>query len=170
MRQELEELARILDMTLAEKFTEQGHNLSGAGVDSIETEVIEAGAIGYIMRTFMEGYMIVQDQGIQAQRIPFGRGGGTTSQFIEGLKNFALKRGMARNDKEATSVAFAIAKKMKQRDNPPFGMPTRNALSFSRTGKRTGFIDVALEAIQGQFDRLIEDETVKTIDVIINKR
>jgi hypothetical protein len=56
-----------------------------------------------------------------------------------------------KSDKEAKSIAFAIASKHKKE-----GMPTIKSQKHSKTGRRTGFIEIALEKNSQKFIELIE--------------
>jgi hypothetical protein len=60
---------------------------------------------------------------------------------------------MNASDKEALGIAFAIASKHKRE-----GMPTRSSARFSQTGKRTGFIETALDALMPQIEEAIREE------------
>ena len=87
-----------------------------------------------------------------------GGSGARISKYIQGLKNFARLR-FGVSDKEALSIAFAIAKKHKRE-----GMPTKSSSRFSKTGKRTEAIEDALAEVDDELNKMIED----TLEVIIN--
>jgi hypothetical protein len=59
---------------------------------------------------------------------------------------------MGASDKEALGIAFAIASKHKRE-----GMPTRASARFSQTGKRTGFIEVALLSKEQEIEQVIRN-------------
>ncbi|GAG89485.1 unnamed protein product, partial [marine sediment metagenome] len=110
-----------------------------------------------------EGYGVIVDQGVKAERIPYsGRSGGGKSKYIEGLKQYAILR-MGVDESEALGIAFAIANThIKQ------GMPTTASNKYSGTGKRTDFIEEALRKIEPQLVREIELWGITSIEIILN--
>ena len=66
------------------------------------------------------------------------------------------------SDKESKSIAFAIASKHKKE-----GMPTIKSQKHSKTGKRTGFIETALDANSQKFIDLIEIAVAASVEVTI---
>jgi hypothetical protein len=104
-----------------------------------------------VIEGLVPDYMAINNQGVPANKIPYYPGSGRkTSKYIDGLIEYAKKR-MGKSDKEAKSVAFAIASKHKRE-----GMPTKASARFSSTGRRTGFIEIALEKNSQKFIDLIE--------------
>jgi hypothetical protein len=69
---------------------------------------------------------------------------------------------MGKSDKEAKGIAFAIASKHKKE-----GMPTKGSVRFSKTGKRTGFIEQALDKNSQKFIELIEVSVAATVEVLV---
>jgi hypothetical protein len=69
---------------------------------------------------------------------------------------------MGKSEKEAKSIAFAIASKHKKE-----GMPTKTSARFSKTGKRTGFIEQALDKNSQKFVELIEVSVAATVEVLV---
>ena len=137
-----ESIANVARRALVLEFDQQGHRLSGRLQKSIRYEISKTDLSG-IIDVYMLDYGLVQDAGIRADRIPVNFGSGAkTSQYIQGLIDFAIKRFRVGSD-EAVNVAFAIARKHKQT-----GMPTPNAFQFSKNGRRTGFIKAALEQVK----------------------
>jgi hypothetical protein len=107
--------------------------------------------------------MAYLNAGIPGPRIPYSPGSGARhSKYIEGLKQYAKAR-MNASDKEALGIAFAIASKHKRE-----GMPTRSSARFSQTGKRTGFIETALDALTPQIAQAIEEEVEKIWNVQVD--
>ena len=145
-------IQQIADMALqgiAIAWRAQGHELTGAAVRDMETRIVQT-AKGYRIDGYLNDYMAYLNTGIPASRIPYTRGSGArTSQYIAGLQRYAKMR-MGVSDKEALRIAFAIASKHKRE-----GMPTRASARYSRTGKRTGFVDAALTAKEQEFEDLI---------------
>lgn len=112
---------------LAFEFSQQGHNNTGAGIESI-VYVVQKFGNAYQLDLSFEKYLIYQDKGISADKIAFTIGSGRKqSKYIRALTKWVMQRGMADNRKKAKSVAFAIARKHKIE-----GMPTRSSYLFSR--------------------------------------
>jgi hypothetical protein len=120
------------------RYMEQGHNLTGKGAASIRAETTSTGNTTTVS-IYAADYVYTLNRGVPASRIPYTpNSGATTSKFIDGLKNYAKLR-FGLGDKEALSVAFQIARKQKAQ-----GMPTIASQRFSKTGKRTGFVNEAI--------------------------
>lgn len=137
---------------IAIEWRKQGHELSGQAVrnmDAIELPI----SLGIRIEGYLPDYMAYLNAGIPGPRIPYSPGSGARhSKYIEGLKQYAKAR-MNASDKEALGIAFAIASKHKRE-----GMPTRSSARFSQTGKRTGFIEIALDALTPQIEEAIREE------------
>ena len=161
MIETIEELANKIGVLVVDavkkQFLLQGHKLTGKLIDSIEQQV-QVRVSGARIQVLAESYAKFVNNGVAAANIPFGGGRGGTSKYIQGLKNFARLR-FGVTDKEALSIAFAIAKKHKRE-----GMPTRSSVRFSKTGKRTEAIEDALAEVDDELNKLIED----TLEVIVN--
>ena len=139
----------------------QGHNLTGKAISEIETivkfQVNELQITGLVL-----DYMAINNQGVTADRIPYTPNSGRPpSKYISGLIEYAKKR-MGASDREAKSIAFAIASKHKKE-----GMPTRASARFSTTGRRTGFIEIALEKNNAKFIELIENAIKYSVEVTV---
>ena len=137
---------------IAVEWRKQGHELTGEAVRNMEA--IESNiALGIRIEGYVPNYMAYLNQGVPGPRIPYSPGSGARySKYIEGLKQYAKAR-MGASDKEALSIAFAIASKHKRE-----GMPTRSSARFSQTGKRTGFMEIALDAVTPQIEQAIREE------------
>ena len=72
------------------------------------------------------------------------------------------KQKFGASDKESKSIAFAIASKHKKE-----GMPTKASAKYSSTGKRTGFIETALDKNSQKFIELIENAIKYSVEVTI---
>ena len=117
---------------------DQGHYLTGKLSKSIDYD-IESGANAVTAKMYIDDYGLSVEFGVKAGNIPYGGGGkGGTSKYIQGLIKFWELRGLS--GRNAVGAAFATAKKHKRE-----GMPTRASSKYSSTGKRTGFIQAALE-------------------------
>lgn len=149
-RQLLEQIASLALQAVAIEWKAQGHNLTGKAIREMETRIVEKGNIT-VIEGYVIDYMATINAGVTASRIPYTRGSGArSSQYIKGLTDY-VKRRMGKSDKEAQRIAFAIASRHKKE-----GMPTKASRRFSKTGKRTGFIEQALEDVEPQLLELIE--------------
>jgi hypothetical protein len=151
----------------------QGHKLTGALIDSVKEEVRRTDK-GAIIDGVLLDYGIPVNTGVPASNVPFTinnrasrrafnfsnfRRSTGSSKYIAGLQLFAKLRFKV-SDKEALSIAFAIAKKHKKQ-----GIPTKASKRFSKTGKRTGAIQDALAKV----DPKIQDIIQKVIVAYTNK-
>jgi len=156
-----EAIAPIVVRILREEYEMQGHKLTGNLSQSISTEA-EATATGAVLRVLMLEYGVYLSTGVSASRIPYSPGSGArSSKYIAGLTEFAKKRFRV-GQKEATRIAFAIARKHKQE-----GMPTKASFRFSRNGRRAGAIDAAFQTalpeIQNQLAPIVSDAVFNLI-------
>lgn len=145
------QIAEMVQTEFIKQLNLQGHKLTGSLANSIDYKIKLTGVD--ITITFeIEQYGLILDKGTPASRIPFGGNTGKkTSKYIEGLKRYARLRFFA-SEKEATKIAFAIANKQKYGGN---GMPTFGSFKFSKTGKRTGFIDATLKASALEIEKIL---------------
>lgn len=153
----LERLARqiadILIKAIQKEFILQGHRLTGKLNASI-VDIVKITANGANILILMNDYGIIQNRGVKASRIPYNpnkRTGAGTSKYITGLQNFARLR-FGVGAKQALGIAFAIAKKQAKE-----GMPTNGSRRFSKSGRRTGAIDIALSKTDREITRLTEE-------------
>lgn len=161
-RQLLEQIASLALQAVAIEWKAQGHNLSGKAIREMETRIVEKGNVT-VIEGYVIDYMATINAGVTASRIPYTRGSGArSSQYIKGLTDY-VKRRMGKSDKEAQRIAFAIASRHKKE-----GMPTKASLRFSKTGKRTGFIEQALEDVEPQLLELIERGIEESINFVID--
>lgn len=161
----LQHAGKILDNNLIDEWTKQGHHLTGAWEKSVHGMVVATGNVIVLTGT-MAGYGVYVDEGVSAERIPYGGAsagkGGTgagTSKYITGLYNFWKLRGL--NDKEALRAAFATAKTQKKE-----GMSTVASGRFSQTGKRQQFIAAVTKVVNEGVNDVISDG----LDAIIDKK
>ena len=156
-----EVIGRIAVEGVALEWRKQGHELSGDAVRNMSTVSVPF-SNGVRIEGYVPDYMAYLNVGIPANRIPYTPNSGKPySKYIEGLKEYAKKR-MGKSDKEALGVAFAIASKHKRE-----GMPTRSSARFSQTGKRTGFIETALEAKAPEIEQEIRDSIEEEVRLVI---
>lgn len=151
---------RVLVKELQEELKRQGHVLTGNLLKSIRESVYKEGrrTIGEVL---LRDYAKYVNNGVEARNIPFGGGRGSRSKYIEGLINFWQKRGIS-DIKEATRAAFATAHKHKKE-----GMPTKASRRFSQTGKRTGFIETAIETKRFDFRETLSQGLARAVNVTI---
>jgi len=156
-----QEIDYLIKTAIAAEWKAQGHNLSGEAIrqiDSVVTRIAGGERIDY----YILDYMAYNNSGVTAAKIPYSPGSGKkTSKYIAGLTEYVKKR-MGKGDKEAQSIAFAIASKHKKE-----GMPTKASARFSSTGKRTGFIEAALEGVEPELARLIERGVEESINFVL---
>jgi hypothetical protein len=165
MLDELQKLAdNIAQMAIdavANEWKAQGHNLTGAAIKNMET-VIRMETEKIIIEGFVPDYMAINNSGVTAARIPYYPGSGRKeSEYIKGLMKYAKQR-FGASDKEAKSIAFAIASKHKKE-----GMPTIKSQKHSKTGKRTGFIEQALEKKEAEMADLINMAITYSIETTV---
>lgn len=158
----LQKIADLAKEAVILAWRAQGHDLTGKAVQELETQIIIT-AEGVVINGLVVDYMIPNNTGVTAARIPYTPGSGRkTSKYIDGLINYVKLR-MGKSDKEAKSIAFAIASRHKKE-----GMPTKASAKFSSTGKRTGFIDEALAGKEQQFADMIEMAVSEAFTVTID--
>ena len=144
-----DDIAQMAIDAVANEWKAQGHNLTGAAIKNMET-VIRMETDKIIIEGFVPEYMAINNKGVLSTKIPYYPGSGRKeSEYIKGLMKYAKLR-FGASDKEAKSIAFAIASKHKKE-----GMPTIKSQKHSQTGKRTGFIEQALEKKEAEMADLI---------------
>jgi len=151
-----------LAMTVvANEWKAQGHNLTGSAIKQMET-MVNFQINTLIIEGLIPDYMAYNNSGVKAERIPYYPGSGRKeSEYIKGLMRYAKQR-FGASDKESKSIAFAIASKHKKE-----GMPTKASAKYSSTGKRTGFIETALDKNSQKFIELIENAIKFSVEVTI---
>jgi hypothetical protein len=156
----MQELGELLFKFISKQLTDElirlGHKLTGALIDSLDYQVRET-----TNKTSIDFLMLIYgrslNDGIKPENIPYTVGGpprGGTSKYIQGLINFALKK-FTLDKKKATGIAFAIARKQKEK-------------GFPLTGK-IGFIDNVLSADSDEIINLIADYYEATIELMIKE-
>lgn len=150
MLQELiKQLSDLIVQAIRVELGLQGHKLTGKLIESIEAVATNT-STGFVISILGEDYIAPVNNGVPAANIPFsGRSGrGGTSKYIQGLRRFAQLR-FGVSERKALSIAFAIANKHKRE-----GMPTRASRRFSKTGRRTGAVQVAIDKVEDQIEAL----------------
>lgn len=156
-----EEISTLAISVVANEWKAQGHNLTGDAIKQMETVAkVEVNRI--IIEGLVPDYMAINNKGVLATKIPYYPGSGRKeSEYIKGLIKYAKQR-FGSSDKEAKSIAFAIASKHKKE-----GMPTIKSQKHSKTGKRTGFIEQALDKNSQKFVELIENAIKYSVELTI---
>jgi pyruvate/2-oxoglutarate dehydrogenase complex dihydrolipoamide dehydrogenase (E3) component len=156
----IQQIANLALQAVAIEWKNQGHNLTGNAIQQLETRIIAGGDI--IIQGYVVDYMANLNAGVTAANIPYSPGSGArSSKYIAGLIEYA-KRRMLVGDREAKAIAFAIASRHKRE-----GMPTKASSRFSKSGKRTGFIEIALDEIEPKLAALIEQGVEESINFVL---
>ena len=135
----LQNLADLIVAEMKAQIKLAGHVMTSSLVDSVEAQITRT-VTGARIEVLLNDYGLSLDRGVPPERIPYtpptGRGG--RSLYIEGLQRFAqLKLGVT-DQRESLRVAFAIARKQKER-----GMPIAGP---------TEFIKKTITATQAEID------------------
>jgi hypothetical protein len=157
-----EDISLLAITVVANEWRAQGHELSGSAVKQMETVIREEIAT-IVIEGYIPDYMAINNQGITSDKIPYYPGSGRKeSEYIKGLMKYVQQR-MGKSEKESKGIAFAIASKHKLE-----GMPTKNSvIKHSKTGRRTGFIEIALEKSSPKFIELIENAITFSVETTI---
>lgn len=147
--------------TIRDQIAAQGHRLTGRLSASVEYQV-KMVPDGLVIQFLLNEYGVPLNTGVIASRIPFGRPtGAKVSKYIQGLIRFAKLRFRV-TEKEAKGIAFAIAHKHIKE-----GMPTRGSYRFSKTGKRTEYLEDAILQNTAQIEKFLlglEAEIFRPLD------
>jgi len=156
----VQKIASLALQAVAIEWKAQGHNLTGNAIQQLETRIVTGSDI--VIQGYVVDYMANLNAGVTAANIPYSPGSGArSSQYIAGLIDYVKKR-MGKSNREAKSIAFAIASRQKRE-----GMPTKASSRFSKSGKRTGFIEIALDDIEPQLAQLIERGIEESINFVL---
>ncbi len=157
-----DDISTLTIMAIVNEWKAQGHNLTGKAINEIET-VVKFNINELTITGLVLDYMAINNQGVPANKIPYYPGSGRKeSEYIKGLMKYVQQR-MGKSEKESKGIAFAIASKHKKE-----GMPTKNSvIKHSSTGKRTGFIETAINKIEPELKNLIEKSIIYSIELTI---
>jgi len=158
--------SQLLILEFRNELKAQGHVNTGKLSDSISYEINDI-VLGVISDFYMLDYGFAIDTGIEANRIPFSKGSGAgSSKYIQGLVNYFISKG--KGVKAAKRAAFATATIHKRE-----GMPTKASSRFSKTGKRTQFIDIAYDRVKEQIEKILiydlADEIEMSFELLYKK-
>lgn len=129
-KQVLEKLADDLATALAEELINQGHRATGSLIESLKVELKE-GVLGVVIEESHLDYGDYVDQGRRA---------GARKVPIDALMSWIQTRGIANEEKQVRSIAYAIQTKIFRE-----GSPTRGAMRFSNNGRRTNWVGQVLQ-------------------------
>ena len=157
-----DDISLLAITVVANEWRAQGHELSGSAVKQMETVIREEIAT-IVIEGYVPDYMAINNKGVTSDKIPYYPGSGRKeSEYIKGLMKYVQQR-MGKSERESKSIAFAIASKHKLE-----GMPTKNSvIKHSKTGRRTGFIEIALEKSSPKFIELIENAITFSVEATI---
>lgn len=121
----LQSLAAVLVSEMRNQIKLAGHVMTSDLLESVESK-IEKTITGAKIEIWLNAYGLALNNGVPPEKIPFtepsGRGG--RSAYIEGLQRFAqIKLGVT-DERESLGIAFAIARKQKEKGMPIAG-PSR---------------------------------------------
>jgi hypothetical protein len=155
----LEKIASIAIQSVAIVWRLQGHELTGNAVRQLETRIVERGN-DTIIEGYVIDYMAELNEGVPASKIP-RPGTAAYDKLITELAGYARKRGLT-GRRTYEQIARAIARRYLRE-----GKPTKASARFSKTGKRTGFIEQALSDIEPELAKLIEQGVEESINFVI---
>jgi hypothetical protein len=158
-------LGDYLTAKLGQELRDQGHSLTGDLIASLEYRV-RASAGGVAIDFLANQYGEQLNTGVPANRIPYTPRGprrGGTSKYIQALIRYVERR-MGLRGKEATGVAFAIA-----RAHAREGMPTRASYRFSANRRRTGWVDVVLKNNESEIERMVQEFVGAQLEVLLTQ-
>lgn len=156
----LEKIASIAIQAVALEWRAQGHELTGNAVRQLQTRIVERGN-DTIIEGYVIDYMAELNEGVPASKIP-RRGTAAFDRYVDELTDYARKRRLS-GRRTYEQIARAIANRHLRE-----GKPTRASRRFSKTGKRTGFIEQALDDVEPQIAKLIEQGIEESIIFVID--
>lgn len=143
-----------LQNDLKKELRAQGHYLTGALEQSIQSQQISSGNKSVIEMSALD-YADDLFEGVPPEHID--------ESNIAGLIKYAEKR-FGYSGKQAIKAAVAIARKHRKE-----GMPTKNSYNYSSTGERLFANEEAFDKNQSEFDQLLESGVSQEIDQFIDK-
>ena len=150
----LEKVKKELKAALAAEWVLQGHRLTGQFEEEIEVRVIEKENRALQIDVLMLKYGKAIELGRHRSEININ------GAYIAGLIDYVRKRMEISDSKKAKSVAFAIANTHKKE-----GMPSKKSRRFSKTGKRTGFINETIRKNSETFARLMKEYAKRDVEI-----
>ena len=134
----------------------QGHKASGKLIDSIENKVTEYvnGASAEISYLFYGRFL---ETGLSASAFTKPPGRAEIAAIVRWIK-----RKVIRVKKTIESFAWAIATNKRK-----VGFPSPNANQYSPNGRTIKFQSIAIENVQDEIEKKVQDFTEEQIDVIL---
>lgn len=162
---DIKKFAQDLIVALSIELINQGHKNTGSLISSMSSTILNKGDAKDLL-IFMNEYGLVVNDGVKANKVPYSRGSkrGGKSKYIQGLVDFVKQKGLASGDKEATSIAFAIASVHKKE-----GISTNKSKRFSKNGKRKGWIDDTLRDKIGGITNDLHDVAFRNVSLNIDE-
>lgn len=131
---------------------DQGHRDTGKMLDTLEIKVDqESGQV--VGKLTAQGYSVFVQTGVSAGKI---------RTPISVLVSWWKRKGLG--EVEATRAAWATKAKQKKE-----GMPTKNALAFSKTGQRIGFVSEGIKKALIEARALFEKEFETVVEFEISE-
>jgi len=140
-------LEKLADQARQE-LAQQGHRATGKGIASLEGKVTSDNLRKLVGVILANDYLIPVDTGVSASRVPFGRGGGGTSKYIQGLLRWVNVIRPGLSDRERFSFVFAIANTHERE-----GIPSRGSYQFTANGRRKNWIKFGIEDNEQEFEK-----------------
>lgn len=130
---------------------EQGHKASGSLEDSFEFKIVEDDD-KVVLEIWANGYALELDRGIPADQISY-----TLDQLVDWIGH--IKPEMS----EVEAYRFAQNINVLHRT---YGVPTPNSYSWSENGRRTGWIEFAIENKNNEIEAILD--VIGSINQAIN--
>lgn len=151
LKRDLDKMLGFLIEETKREWKAQGKVATGRAMDSIEMRILVKGSelVGEVL---VEKYMVYQDKGVPASRIPYTRGSGAgSSKLIDALiKWWGIKKsGMPLAERK--SAAFATAQSWKNKG----GMPSANSAAFAPAGRVLNWTQFAFDAAAPKMEDVI---------------
>lgn len=149
----LKKVRQDLKAALAAEWVLQGHRLTGEFENEIEVRTQETDK-GLTIDVLMLKRGAALELGRHRSEIQI------TGAYIAGLIDYVKKRMRINDSKKAKSVAFAIAKTHQKE-----GMPSKKSRRFSKTGKRTGFVNETIRKNSEQFATVMKQYAKREVEI-----
>lgn len=155
IKKAITESANIAIKILQEELENQGHNATDALSNSIKSSIknYKDGARANIYVYLYGAYV---NFGVTSSKFRFGG-----DKHLANLRKWIKAKGITINEGvSAKSFAYAIVKKHAKE-----GIPTANSYSFSKNGKRTGFITDSFALIETEIESNMQAPDYVGLDI-----
>jgi hypothetical protein len=154
---DIERLEFVLTEALSNEWEAQGHQMTGAITKDIEY-VVKQEVNKLTLSGMIYPYGNIQAAGAKWKRFP----------NVYAIQEWVKKRMSISDEKKSKSIAFAIAQEFKKH-----GMPLAGSYQFSKTGKRTDWIEEAFKHTEDKITEAISamayNQLSVNIDVLLTK-